>query len=137
MVMPVVISMVKRDMMNTDKRIELTKSVIENITCEEGKPFIYVMDSVLGGFGIRVTPKDNKQYVIRFQYNGKRISKSFAPADKLSVTAAHNRAKSLMSEYVLGKEPFRRATSLLYRPYMSCGKNGLKTGKLYGRPSKQ
>lgn len=92
-----------------ENRIELTKAVIDEAVCERGKPFAYVMDAVIGGFGVRVTPAGNKQYVIRFQYNGKRISKSFAPVDKLSVSAARARAKYLMSEYILGRDPMKQA----------------------------
>ena len=92
-----------------ENRIELTKAVIDEAVCEHGKPFAYVMDAVIGGFGVRVTPAGNKQYVIRFQYNGKRISKSFAPVDKLSVSAARARAKYLMSEYILGRDPMKQA----------------------------
>lgn len=83
-----------------ENRIELTKAVIDAAVCEQGKPFVYIMDTAVGGFGVRVTPSGNKQYVIRFQFNGKRISKTFAPVDKLSVTAARARAKYLMSEYI-------------------------------------
>lgn len=92
-----------------ENRIELTKAVIDEAVCERGKPFAYVMDAVIGGFGVRVTPAGNKQYVIRFQYNGKRISKSFAPVDKLSVSAARARAKYLISEYILGRDPMKQA----------------------------
>ena len=92
-----------------ENRIELTKAVIDAAVCEQGKPFVYIMDTAVGGFGVRVTPSGNKQYVIRFQFNGKRISKTFAPVDKLSVTAARARAKFLMSEYILGRDPLKQA----------------------------
>ena len=92
-----------------ENRIELTKAVIDAAVCEQGKPFVYIMDTAVGGFGVRVTPAGNKQYVIRFQFNGKRISKTFAPVDKLSVTAARARAKYLMSEYILGRDPLKQA----------------------------
>lgn len=92
-----------------ENRIELTKAVIDAAVCEQGKPFVYIMDTAVGGFGVRVTPAGNKQYVIRFQFNGKRISKTFAPVDKLSVTAARARAKFLMSEYILGRDPLKQA----------------------------
>ena len=92
-----------------ENRIELTKAVIDAAVCEQGKPFVYIMDTAVGGFGVRVTPSGNKQYVIRFQFNGKRISKSFAPVDKLSLTAARARAKYLMSEYILGRDPMKQA----------------------------
>ena len=92
-----------------ENRIELTKAVIDAAVCEQGKPFVYIMDTAVGGFGVRVTPSGNKQYVIRFQFNGKRISKTFAPVDKLSVTAARVRAKYLMSEYILGRDPLKQA----------------------------
>ena len=72
-------------MKSKENRIELTKTVIDAAECESGKPFVYIMDTVVGGFGVRVTPAGNKQYIIRFQFNGKRISKSFAPVDKLSL----------------------------------------------------
>ena len=75
-------------MKSKESRIELTKSVVDGAVCEPGKPFEYVMDSVVGGFGVRVTPAGNKQYVIRFQFNGKRISRTFAPVDKLNTRSS-------------------------------------------------
>ena len=96
-------------MKSKENRIELTKTVIDAAECESGKPFVYIMDTVVGGFSVRVTPAGNKQYIIRFQFNGKRISKSFAPVDKLSLTAARARAKYLMSEYILGRDPMKQA----------------------------
>lgn len=96
-------------MKSKESRIELTKSVVDGAVCEPGKSFEYVMDAVVGGFGVRVTPAGNKQYVIRFQFNGRRISKTFAPVDKLPLSAARHRAKYLMSEYILGRDPLKQA----------------------------
>ena len=32
-----------------ENRIELTKAVIDAAVCEQGKPFVYVMDTAVGG----------------------------------------------------------------------------------------
>lgn len=63
------------------------------------------MDSEENGFGLRVTPAGNKQYIIRFQHRGRRICRAFAPVSALSIQAARSRAKKLISEYVLGNDP--------------------------------
>lgn len=86
-------------------KFKLTQKIIDNAVCPEGTKYRYIMDDSLKGFGIGLTDTGTKSYIIRFQHRGRRISRSFAPVEVLSVSAARNRAKELIGEYMKGNDP--------------------------------
>lgn len=86
-------------------KCKLTQKIIDNAVCPEGTKYMYIMDKDMKGFGIRVMDTGMKLYIIRFQYKGRRISRSFAPVKVLSVSAARSRASVLIGKYMEGEDP--------------------------------
>lgn len=88
-------------------RTKLSQTFVNKLSCPEGKPFKYVMDAGLPGFGVQVTSAGTKSYIIRFQHKGRRQCRTFAPVESMNLAAARSRAKELIGEYIKGEDPLK------------------------------
>lgn len=89
-------------------KVELTTKIIKETVCPQEKQYIYIMDSTVPGFALQVTRGGVKSYAVRYQSNGTRHSKVFAPVDKLSLAATRTRAKEILAAYTIGQDPFAK-----------------------------
>lgn len=85
-------------------RIKLTKGAVERIKPEQGKQ-IFVWDSDLRGFGLRVSPGGAKAYIMQRRVNGKNRRVTIGRADDINPETARKRALKLAAEFSDGKDP--------------------------------
>ena len=85
----------------------LTKTTVDSLTPSERPMIVY--DTKLAGFGVRVTPKGAKSWIVEYRPGGGRKSATkrmtLAPTNILTAQQARNKAKKLLAAARLGEDP--------------------------------
>jgi len=83
--------------------IKLTKKVVNDAKSPVDKNQYLIMDSELKGFGLRVTSKGAKSYIIRYRNaDGRQRSKTLFHCDKISAEEARKHARLELAEVQKG-----------------------------------
>lgn len=81
----------------------LTKSIVDNLEIT-GKDHI-VWDSQLSGFGIRISPKGRKTFVVQYRHNGKSKKVRLGKYGLVTVDQARKEAQTVLGALASGKNP--------------------------------
>lgn len=92
----------------TAKHVKLTKSAVEGIEGEPGKQ-IFVWDTDLRGFGLRVAPGGTKAYIIQRRVNGKTVRDTLGKVGPdFTPDMARKAALALASDFAQGVNPIAK-----------------------------
>lgn len=84
---------------------KLIKSVIDGLTCPEGKTEVYVFDTDLKGFGIRVCPGGSKTFMVQARVNGTKRRITLGKYGPMTPEQARKRAKEELGLMAGGVDP--------------------------------
>lgn len=84
---------------------KLTKRIIDALECEASRD-VFLWDSEVRGFGVRVKPSGTKTFIIQYR-NGERRTRRFVIGQYgvLSVEVARNLAKKKLADVIDGGDP--------------------------------
>jgi len=86
-------------------RVKLTKSVVANLPVPD-KAQAFIWDSVLKGFGVRVSRAGVKTYIVQFKVRGgKERRMAVGRCDRVALDTARREASQLISAADLGGDP--------------------------------
>ncbi len=91
-------------MVRTKQMVRLTKTVVEGIQPDPAKRLI-VWDSIVPNFGVRVTPKGARTYMVLYTHKGRQRWSIIGPHGPLTVDQARDSAKGIVREAAGGKDP--------------------------------
>jgi hypothetical protein len=80
----------------------LTSQLIENAACPPGKKQVILRCSLLKGFGLRVTDKGSKSYVVEHRVNGKMTRTTIAKVGSVTLDEARDKARTILKEMAAG-----------------------------------
>jgi len=83
--------------------IKLTKRSVDAILPNGSDHFIW--DSILSGFGIRVSPLGQKTYIIQYRFRGRTQRVKLGRTNRITVDIARRDAKIIVGEVEAGKNP--------------------------------
>lgn len=83
--------------------MRLTKTVIDRIQTPDKDSIVW--DNSLAGFGVRVSPKGTKSYLIQYRAGSKTRRHTIGRTDHVTLDAARKSAKSLLGEVARGRDP--------------------------------
>ena len=86
---------------------KITKRSVEGLKPAEGKE-VYLWDSDLKGFGVKLTPKGKRVYLIQYKTHvGKTRTRrvTIGPHGVLTADQARERARALLGEVAAGRDP--------------------------------
>jgi len=83
--------------------IKLTKRSVDAILPSGTDHFIW--DNILSGFGVRVSPKGQKTYIIQYRYRGRTQRVKLGRTNRITADIARRDAKIIVGEVEAGKNP--------------------------------
>jgi integrase len=92
----------------TDKRMKLTKTSVEDVAPVPGKQ-IFVWDTEVRGFGLRVSPGGAKTYIMQRRIGSTSRRITIARADDMGAEKARKAAEKLASQFAEGFDPVAEA----------------------------
>jgi len=95
----------------------LTKRTVDAIAATGEDHFIW--DEQLPGFGIRVSPKGQKSFLIQYRYQGRTQRMRLGRSTLMTADAARKKAKILLGEAEAGKNPALAASIKRQAPLLS------------------
>ena len=96
------------------RRCKLTKRVVDALVAPaSGQTFL--RDSVLKGFGVRITAKGAIAFVVERRINGKPQRITVGPYPALTVEQARNEAQALLGKIVQGYDPAKEREEITLR----------------------
>ncbi len=90
---------------SANQSVKLTKTVVDRIKIPEGKAQAFVRDSVLPGFGLRVTAGGSKSFILEKRVNGRVRRQTLGRFGVLTVEQARREAHKLLGEIAMGIDP--------------------------------
>ena len=85
---------------------KLSDTIVAALTCPRGKKDILVFDGILPGFGVRVTAKGKRIFLLQYRYGGKvRRMVLGSYGDELTTTQARAKAQIRLGEARDGRDP--------------------------------
>ena len=86
-----------------ENRVKLTKRNIDSIKTTGIDHFIW--DTVLPGFGVRVSPQGRKTYVLQYRFKGRTQRVSIGRVSVVTLDKARRDAKILLGKVEAGNNP--------------------------------
>lgn len=87
-------------------RVDLTKSVVDSLSCPEGKKDILAFDLKLSGFALRVTSKGTKVFLVQYSRGGKTKRIVLGHMGVITPAEARRKALALIGDIQGGGDPF-------------------------------
>lgn len=89
--------------------MKLTRRVIDNASCEDGKP-VYLWDGQLVGFGVKVLPSGTKRFLVKYRtYGGGRAAKvrwlTLGTHGQIPLESAREHARQVLAAVARGEDP--------------------------------
>ena len=84
---------------------KLTETIVASATCPVGKPDVVLFDSVLPGFGLRVTAGGARTFVLQYKALGKRRRVTIGRYGELTLAQARRKAEALRGAIREGRDP--------------------------------
>ncbi|MES9933553.1 MAG: integrase family protein [Candidatus Sedimenticola sp. PURPLELP] len=88
-----------------NQSVKLTKRVVDQVTIPEGKGQAFLRDSVLPGFGLRITPKGTKSYIVEKRIEGRVRRQTLGRHGVLTVEQARREAQKVLGKIAMGIDP--------------------------------
>jgi integrase len=95
-------------------QIKLTKALVEKTNPEKADLFLW--DSEVSGFGVKITPKGKRIYVAQYRIAGQSRRITVGKHGVLTFEAAKDKAKTQLAEATLGGDPARAKIDLRHGP---------------------
>lgn len=95
----------------------LTKRTVDNIFATGSDHFVW--DQHLPGFGLRVSPKGQKSFLIQYRYQGRTQRMRLGRLGLITADEARKKAKVLLGEAEAGKNPALVASAKRKAPHLS------------------
>lgn len=101
------------DILVTQKTVKLTQTFIKNLKYRKSQlpsgswPKHIEWDLEVNRFGVRVTPKNTKTFVIEYRIQGRRRLKTIGDATTLTLTQARDRARQELVLVIDGIDPMQ------------------------------
>jgi hypothetical protein len=89
--------------------LRLTKRTVDALTCDEGRKDRIFFDDDLPGFGLRVTDKGARTWLIQYRSAGSIRRMKLGSASVLDPDKARDKAKELLGRVAGGGDPFADA----------------------------
>ena len=83
---------------------KITKTTVDKIEPIDGKD-VYLWDSVLSGFGLKVTPKGRKVFLIQYRIAGRTRRVTIGALGVVTPEQARNAAKKMLGAVAAGNDP--------------------------------
>ncbi|QYZ65688.1 MAG: hypothetical protein OI74_02285 [Gammaproteobacteria bacterium (ex Lamellibrachia satsuma)] len=89
----------------TNQPIKLTKRVVDSAIPPKGKKQIFLRDSVLSGFGLRITDRGTKSFIVEKRVEGKVRRQTLGRFGELTVEQARQEAQKTLGKIAMGINP--------------------------------
>ncbi|MEQ9111965.1 MAG: tyrosine-type recombinase/integrase [Rhodospirillaceae bacterium] len=93
---------------------KLTKRFIDSLKPQQSDYFTW--DDELKGFGIRISPKGKKTFLIQYRAAGRTRRMKLGPYGAVTVDEARSRAKTLLGDIAAGENPAEKAIQYRMAP---------------------
>ncbi len=87
--------------------LRLTRNALDRQALPVGDEAVYYFDDALPGFGVRVSPKGRKVFVVQGRVGTEKVRKTIGPYPAISPEDARRRAASILSAMAEGIAPDR------------------------------
>jgi integrase len=85
--------------------VKLTKRVVDRATPPSGKMQAFLRDSVLSGFGLRITDRGTKSFIVEKRINGRVRRQTLGRYGELTVEQARLEAVKYLGKVAVGLDP--------------------------------
>ncbi len=92
-------------MATTQNGIKLTKTIVDKLEANPGKPQSFFRDDSLKGFALRITASGVKSFIVETRINGKVKRVTLGKYGALTVEEARKQAKGLLGSVARGEDP--------------------------------
>lgn len=96
---------------------KLTKRFVDSLKPEQSDYFAW--DDELKGFGVRISPKGKKTFLIQYRAAGRTRRMKLGPYGAVTADEARNRAKTLLGDIAAGDNPAEKVNQYRKAPTVS------------------
>ena len=90
-------------------KIKFTQAIVDKIEPKKGTCIYW--DQHIAGFGLKVTAKGHKSYLIQTRVDGREYKRALYRADLIKLEKARNKAKTLLGRIASGENPFESVST--------------------------
>ncbi|MFC1325544.1 MAG: DUF4102 domain-containing protein, partial [gamma proteobacterium symbiont of Ctena orbiculata] len=89
----------------SDQSVKLTKTVVDKAPIPSDKKQVFIRDSVLPGFGLRITDKGTKSFIVEKRVGGRVRRQTLGRFGPLTVEQARREAQKQLGKIAMGIDP--------------------------------
>lgn len=89
----------------TDQSVKLTKTIVDRAATPSDKKQVFIRDAALPGFGLRITDKGTKSFIVEKRVGGRVRRQTLGRFGPLTVEQARREAQKQLGKIAMGIDP--------------------------------